>query len=139
MTAKAKVLVAASPEMDAGIRQCLPDHELAFVRTMAEAMRSLRHHGFHMIVIELNFDESRMLELLQYVRTLQHYKDSPVVCVHGDQQHLSESVMKNIDVAVKALGGVGFLNLEDGRPDHPENCSFLDRVAAESGTSLRPN
>ncbi len=139
MTGKTKVLVAASPEMDEVIRECLPGHELSFVRTLVEAMRSLRHDGFQMIVIDLNFDESRMLELLQHVRTIGHYKEVPVVCVHGDHQHLSEAVMRNIDVAVKALGGVAFLNLEDGSPDHPRDCSFLDRVAMESGTSVRPS
>ncbi|HEY5900330.1 MAG TPA: hypothetical protein VIV54_22380 [Burkholderiales bacterium] len=125
--------------MDESIRNCLPGHELSFVRTMAEAMRSLRHDGFQMIVIELNFDESRMLELLQYVRTIEHYKQVPVVCVHGDHQHLSEAVMRNIDVAVKALGGVGFLDLEEDGASHPQNCRFLDRVAAQSGASIRPS
>jgi CheY-like chemotaxis protein len=138
MATATKVLVAAAPDMDEQIRSCLPGHDLAFVRTMTEAVRSLRHDGFQLIVIDLDFDESRMLELLQYIRTLSHYKEVPVVCVHsGDQVHLSEAVMKNIDVAVKALGGVGFLDLEDDGPHHARNCSFLERVAHQSGTSLR--
>lgn len=139
MPAATKVLVADVPEMDDVIRACLPGHDLTFVRTMTEAMRSLRHDGFQMIVSGLNFDESRMLELLQYVRTLGRYREVPVVCVRGGHLRRSEAVMKNIDVAVKAPGGVGFLDPKDGGPDHPENCSFLDRVAIESGTSVRPS
>lgn len=139
MTTTTKVLVAASGDMDDAIRDCLRGQDLAFVRTMSEAMRSLRHDGYQMIVIDLNFDESRMLELLQYVRALTHYKEVPVVCVHGDDVHLSGAVMKNIDVAVKALGGVGFLNLEEGAPEHPRDCTFLERVALESGASVRPS
>jgi CheY-like chemotaxis protein len=140
MPTATKVLAAAAPDMDGQIRDCLPGHDLTFVRTMSEAMRSLRHDGFQLVVIDLDFDESRMLELLQYIRTLPHYKEVPVVCVHGgDQVRLSAAVMRNIDVAVKALGGMAFLNLQDGAPEHTKECGFLDRVGIESGTSARPS
>jgi hypothetical protein len=135
----AKVLVANVPEMDEKIRECLPEHDLTHVRTMAEAVRELRHDGFQLIVIGLEFDEHRMLELLQYVRTLPHYAQVPVVCVYAECMSLSEAVMKNIDVAVKALGGLAFLNLGDGVLSYKQDCAFLDRVAMESGQSVRPS
>jgi len=125
--------------MDEKIRDCLPGHDLTFVRTMYDAIRKLRHDGFQLIVIGLDFDESRMLELLQYVRSLAGYRDVPVVCVHAEQMNLSEAVLKNIDVAVKALGGLGFLNLADGAINYKQDCSLLDQVAIESGRGLRPN
>jgi DNA-binding NtrC family response regulator len=124
--------------MDEKLRECLPGHDVTFVRTMYEAMRALRHDGFQLVVIGLEFDESRMLELLQYVRGLPMYKDVPVICVHGDNLNLSEAVMKNIDVAVKALGGMGFLNLGAGAINYREDCAFLDQTAMESAR-LRPN
>ena len=139
MPAPTRVLVAATPEMDEKVRECLPGHDLTFVRTMYDAISRLRHDGFQLIVIGLDFDESRMLELLQYVRGLPHYKEVPVVCVHADHLNLSEAVMRNIDVAVKALGGIGFLNLADGAINYKQDCSFLDQVAMESGQSIRPN
>lgn len=139
MPVSAKVLVANVPEMDAKVRDCLPGHDLTFVRSMAEALRALRHDGFQLVVIGLEFDDHRMLELLQYVRSLTHYKDVPVVCVHAEYLNLSHAVMKNIDVAVKALGGLGFLDLGDGVINYKKDCAFLDRVAIESGTSLRSN
>ncbi|HUQ73564.1 MAG TPA: hypothetical protein VM183_02475 [Burkholderiales bacterium] len=139
MPTKTRVLVANVPEMDEKISECLPGHDLTFVRTMTEALRALRHDGFQLIAIGLDFDESRMLELLQYVRSLAAYKEVPVVCVHAEYLNLSEAVMKNIDVAVKALGGVAFLNLGDGVLNYKRDCAFLDRIAAESGASVRPN
>ena len=139
MPATTKVLVADVPEMDEKLRECLPGHDLMFVRTMQQAIRELRHDGYQLVVIGLEFDESRMLELLQYVRSLPHYKDVPVICVHADNYNLSEAVMKNIDVAVKALGGLAFLNLGDGVLNYKQDCAFLDRVAIESGTSVRPS
>ena len=134
-----RVLVANIAEMDDKVRDCLPQHDLTFVRTMSEAVRELRHDGFQLVVIGLEFDEHRMLELLQYVRSLAHYREVPVVCVHAEYLNLSDAVMKNIDVAVKALGGLAFLNLGDGVLNYKKDCAFLDRVAIESGTSVRPN
>ena len=122
--------------MDEKITQCLPGHDLTFVRTVYDAIKALRHDGFQLVVIGLEFDESRMLELLQYVRGLPVYKDVPVVCVHADHMNLRDSVMKNIDVAVKALGGKAFLDLSAGAINYGEDCSFLGHAA--SGT-LRPN
>jgi PleD family two-component response regulator len=138
MPAQARVLVADVPEMDEKIRECLPGHDLTFVRTMYDAIGKLRRDGFQLVVIGLDFDESRMLELLQYVRGLPRYKDVPVVCVHAENMNLREAVMKNIDVAVKALGGIGFLNLADGAINYKQDCSLLDQVAIESGQSIRP-
>lgn len=139
MPTHTRVLVAAAPEIDEKIRECLPDHDLSFVRSMLDAMSALRHDGFQLIVIDLEFDESRMLELLQYVRSLEKYAEVPVACVHGDQLTLSDAVLKNIDVAVKALGGLGFLDLGNAASNFKQDCGFLDRLASESGTSVRPN
>ena len=125
--------------MDDKIRECLPGHDLSFVRTVYDAVRALRHDGFQLVVIGLEFDESRMLELLQYVRGLPRYQGVPVVCVHAENLNLSEAVMKNIDVAVKALGGIGFLNLADGAINYQQDCGFLEQVAIESGQSIGPN
>lgn len=138
MPTQTRVLVADVPLMDEKMRECLPGRDLTFVRTMTEAMRALRHDGFHLVVIGLEFDDSRMLELMQYVRSLPAYKDVPVICVHADHLNLSEAVIKNIDVAVKALGGVAFLDLGDGALEYHKDCNFLGRVAAE-GTSLSRN
>jgi hypothetical protein len=139
MATPVKVLVAATSETDEKIRDCLPHHDLTFVRTMHQAVAALRHDGFQLVVIGMEFDESRMLELLQYIRTLAHYKEVPVVCVHADYLKLSDTVIRNIDVAVKALGGIAFLDLGAGVIHYKEDCAFLDRVAMESGQSVRPN
>lgn len=133
MPTPAKVLVAATPETDGKIRDCLPDHDLHFVRTTHQAITALRHDGFQLVVIGMEFDESRMLELLQYVRSLPHYKEVPVVCVHADYLNLSETVIRNIDVAVKALGGMAFLDLGDGAINYSHDCSVLGHAAAASG------
>src|SRR5258706_12449243 len=133
----AKVLVADVPEMDARIRYCLPGHDLIFVRGMTEATAALRHDGFSLVVIGVQFDESRMFELLTHVRSLSAYEDVPVVCVQGLEFSIPESVMKTVDTAVKVLGGTAFVDLRDGGLDFRRHCDFLDPPAG-GGASLRP-
>src|SRR5258708_33804555 len=103
MPTSTKVLVADLPEMDEKLRECLPGHELTFVRTMVEALKALRHDGFQLVVIGLYFDEPRMLELLQYVRSLPAFREVPCVCVPGDLLNLSEALLNKIDVAEMRL------------------------------------
>jgi hypothetical protein len=105
---------------------------------MHEAISMLRRDGFRLLVIELSFDESRMFELLQYVRALPKYKDVPVICLYGDHQSLSDAVIHNIDVAVKALGGMAFLDLRDGSFAYDADCGVLGRVAAQGAGAMLP-
>lgn len=121
------------------MRACLPERQLAFARTLHEAISALRHDGFQLLVIELNFDESRMFELLQYVRALPKYKDVPVICVYGDHLNLSDALIRNIDVAVKALGGMAFLDLREDSFAYHADCGLLGTMAAQTGNPLPPN
>lgn len=137
MTQAAKVLVADIPEADATIRECLPGHDLHFVRTLGEAVRELRKDGYQLIVIGMHFDESRMFELLQYVRTLPRHNDVAVICVQCLEVMLPDSVLKNIEDAVRALGGTAFIDLRDGAHVFRSHCDFLNRAASQA--SLRSN
>ena len=134
---RAKVLVADVPEADAKIRECLPDHDLHFVRTLGQATRELRRDGYQMIVIGMHFDDSRMFELLRYARSLASHKDVPVICVQCQEIMLSEAVLKNMEDAVKALGGNAFVDLRDGSHLFRNHCDFLSSIASQA--SLRPN
>ena len=129
---QAKVLVADIPAADDKIRECLPEHDLYFVRTLGQAVRELRGDGYQLIVIGMHFDDSRMFELLRYVRSLPHHKDVPVVCVQCEEVMLSEAVLKNIEDAVKALGGNAFIDLRDGSHVFRNHCDFLNRVASQA-------
>ncbi|HYL91289.1 MAG TPA: hypothetical protein VEU32_21240 [Burkholderiales bacterium] len=132
-----RVLVADVAEADATIRECLPGHELNFVRTLADAVRELRKNGYPLIVIGMHFDESRMFELLRYVRGLPQYKDTPVICVQCKEVMLSDSVLKNMEDAVKALGGTAFVDLREDTHVFRSHCDFLNQVAAQA--PHRPN
>lgn len=135
---KTRVLCAAGAELDRRLQECLPGRELSFVRTMHEAVAALRHDGYRLLVIELAFDESRMFELLQHVRGLPKYREVPVICVYGDHLNLSDAVIRDIDVAVKALGGIGFVDLRDSPFAHDADCTQLGAMATQA-SFLPPN
>jgi SpoU rRNA methylase family enzyme len=132
MANTAKVLVADVPEEDEKIRECLPGHELVFVRTLGDAIRALRANGYQLVVIGMHFDESRMFELLQYTKAMPAYKDVPVICVQCLEMGLAEAVLKNMDDAVKALGGTAFVDLRDHALHFRSHCQFLERLAADN-------
>ena len=138
MANTAKVLVADVPEEDEKIRDCLPGHELVFVRTLGDAIRALRANGYQLVVISMHFDESRMFELLQYTKALPAYKDVPVICVQCLEMGLAQAVLKNMDDAVKALGGTAFVDLRDHALHFRSHCQFLEQLASEN-TGLAPN
>lgn len=129
---QAKVLVADVPEADPKIRECLPGHHLHFVRTLAEAVRELRRDGYQLIVIGMHFDDSRMFELLRYARSLPQHKDVPVICVQCQEVMLSEAVLKNMEDAVKALGGTAFIDLRDGSHVFRNHCDLLNKIATQA-------
>ena len=134
----AEVLAADVPEMDERIQDCLPGHEIVFVRTLPEAISTLRHNRFSLVVIGLHFDESRMFELLSHVRSLREYDQVPVVCIQGLEVVIPEGVIRTFDMAVKVLGGTAFVDLRHTALDFQRHCEFLDRTAS-AGRSLRPS
>ena len=138
MANTAKVLVADVPEEDEKIRDCLPGHELVFVRTLGDAIRALRANGYQLVVISMHFDESRMFELLQYAKAIPTCRDVAVICVQCLEMGLAEAVLKNMDDAVKALGGTAFVDLRDHALHFRSHCQFLEQLAAEH-TGLAPN
>ena len=134
----AKVLAADVPEMDERIRECLPGHDVVFVRTLPEAIARLRREGFSLVVIGLHFDNSHMFELLSHVRSLRLYEEVPVICIQGLELVIPEAVMRTLDMAVKVLGGTAFVDLRDQALDFRAHCDFLNRTA-NAGGSLRPS
>ena len=133
-----RVLVADVRDADDKIRECLPGHDLVFVRTLSDAIRALRADGFKLVIIGMHFDESRMFELLQYVKALPDYKEVPVICVQCMEVGLADAVLKNMDDAVKALGGTAFVDLRDHVVHFRSSCEYLEQLATQS-TRLSAN
>jgi CheY-like chemotaxis protein len=103
-----EVLIAAT-DIDDRLLECLADCRATLVRTFDEAKQALRERLFKMIVIDLNFDEVRMFDLLHHVRSLADCNDVPVVCVQASDAGAGLSAA--FDRLVKMFGGKGFVDL----------------------------
>jgi PleD family two-component response regulator len=107
---KKTVLVAdhADPRLSA----ILSEHELAFVHTLDEAKATLAGRNFDLIAIGVHFDESRMFDLLRYVRWQERHRATPIVCLLTLDFTRQAIASEGVEIAVKALGGTAFLDLK---------------------------
>jgi hypothetical protein len=104
------VLIADVPEMEEVLRSCFSSRAVTYVYYFDTAVRALRVGAFGMVVIGLQFDESRMFQLVQFVRCLPRYDNTPVVCIRGMPSILSAAAREGIRQAVLASGGDAFVD-----------------------------
>ena len=97
---------------DARLSAVLAGYILTFVRTLDEAKVSLSGHSFDLIVISVHFDESRMFDLLRYVRWQERHRATPVVCILTVDFTRHAIATEGLEIAVKALGGTSYLDLK---------------------------
>lgn len=121
------VLIAA-PDIDGRLLESLADCRATLVRTFEEAKQALRERLFKMVVIDLNFDDVRMFDLLSHVRSLVDCNDVPVVCIQVSDA--GAGLVAAFDRLVRKLGGKGFVDLRG----HDDTCSGatkqLSRIVA---------
>jgi CheY-like chemotaxis protein len=107
--ASATEVLIAAPDIDDRLLECLADCRATLVRTFDEAKQALRERLFKMIVIDLNFDDVRMFDLLHHVRSRADCNDVPVVCVQASDA--GDGLGAAFDRLVKMFGGKGFVDL----------------------------
>ena len=127
---KARVLIAEGPGIHREIRDSLSRYEVTTVRTFDEARRALELERFRLVLIDLQFEESRMFELLEFLHSLDGYEDVPVVCVQGIDRRVSTSIRLNMNHAVRALGGRAFFDLRAADEMTLQACEYLRQVIA---------
>jgi hypothetical protein len=119
---KPKLLVAGTPTAIEKVAYLLGNEvEYLPARSMNEAVRGFETHP-DMIVCNVRFDESRMLNLLQAAKTAPATRETPFLCVRLSP--MPPRWKKGIEVAVLALGAIAFLDLsmleKDLGPDGAE-------------------
>jgi hypothetical protein len=124
-----EILVADSPEGQKRVREALQDrYQLDFVSTLAEAKRHLcleTHKGLDMIIAGVHFDDSRMFDLLEFVRSVDHFDSLPFLAIQvkpaiGDD-------MESIKRTTQLLGASGYLELQN-LPDDKANNTLVETV-----------
>lgn len=120
--ARKRILVATHPAGRQRLEKVLAGHELVFVDTLDQARRTLEAHRFRCIVLGVQFDESRMLRLLDQLSGKR--LPAPVVCVIGIKGRLSGAAIGAFDQAARALGAREVLDMTDFPDDERGNGSL---------------
>lgn len=63
------------------------------------------------IICGIHFDESRMFDLLSYVRARPEYDSTPFIVYRDLEYALDTTLFKSMEVATKALGANDFIDL----------------------------
>ena len=109
------------------LERVLAGHILTIPHSVEEAERELQAREYHMVILGVLFDESRMFELLRVVRTYKMNALTPVVCMLTGQSNLSAVAIEGLDHAVKAMLANAFLNLNKF-PDNEQGNGRLRRI-----------
>jgi PleD family two-component response regulator len=75
----ARILTAVAPDTEERVRRILTGHELLFVRDLSAAKAALESDRVALIFVGARFDESRMFDLLDYIRRDVQHKKIPIV------------------------------------------------------------
>ena len=109
------------------LERILAGHRVTIPHSVDEAKAALEQHEFHMVILGVLFDESRMFELLRLVRTFAKNRLTPVVCVLASDSRLSDVAIEGLDHAVKAMLANAFINLNKF-PDDPKGNARVRRI-----------
>ena len=123
--AKKRILVAV--DACERLERILAGHILTIPHSVEEAERELQAREYHMVILGVLFDESRMFELLRVVRTYKMNALTPVVCMLTGESNLSAVAIEGLDHAVKAMLANAFLNLNKF-PDNDEGNGRVRRI-----------
>jgi hypothetical protein len=126
---KARVLIACLPQAYARLFAILAGHELLYVGTLSAAQETLKGDRFDIIMIGVHFDESKMFDLLRYVRADESYGLAPVVCFRGIELEEAEgkTFETNCEAACKAVGA-SFFDLTAFPDDHLGNAAVRQLI-----------
>jgi hypothetical protein len=83
--------------------------------TSLAAAESFLRHEIDLIVCGLEFDESRMFDLLRKVKSEAATRSIPFLCVKSRSGALDRTIHESIEIAVHALGAKGFYDLAQQR------------------------
>jgi len=105
---KPKVLVAGTPAAIETVQQLLgADVDYVPAGSLEAALHGLDDHP-DMIVCNVRFDESRMMDLLEAAKARADTRETPFVCLR--LAPMPPSWRKMIEVAVLSLGAVGLFD-----------------------------
>ena len=116
-----RILTAVAPDTVDRVRRILSGHDLRIVQNIEAAEAALEHDGFGLIFVGTRFDESRMFDLLEFIRQSVRHRRIPIVAGVIVQTAMSDETIKGLDHTTKIYGASVFVNLNDFPDDDVGN------------------
>ena len=117
MSNKPCILLASSPEAKIPLSKALADtYNLLPCHTQTEAISILNQRGgdIALILCTLRFNDSRMYDFLQYVKSNDQVRSIPFVCLTVTRSALgaqnTEIINEALEKVVKGFGGSAFID-----------------------------
>lgn len=117
----AKILTAVAPDTEERVRRILQGHQIDFVNDIQAATDALNQDGIALVFVGARFDESRMFDLLEYIRIHAEHKKLPIVAAIVGTTRMSKTTVDGLAHTTKIFGASVFVNLNDFADDETGN------------------
>jgi hypothetical protein len=116
-----RILVAGVPQTYRRLSTILTGYAPDFADTFHKATAMLQSTMYQLVMIGVHFDQSTMFDLLRYLKASERHTNIPVVCYRARRvgKTQKKDTMRGINLASRALGAAGFIDLFE----------FADQVA----------
>jgi len=130
---KPRILLACSDRAYKRLLPVLPNHELTHAKNLTDAETALKAHRFNLLMIGTRFDESRMFDLLRYLKADPKYSQIPIICFRAIRftAREDESLVRIVEMACKEIGANCFLDLAafpHGKAENDALPNIIDRL-----------
>ena len=117
----ARILTAVAPDAEERVRRILAGHELLFVNALGAAKAALENDRIALIFVGARFDESRMFDLLDYLRKDAQHKKIPIVAAIVAPTTMTAETVSGLAHTTKIFGASVFVNLNDFSDEEVDN------------------
>lgn len=116
-----RILTAVAPDAEERVRRILTGHDLLFANDLDRAKAALNTDTIKLIFVGARFDESRMFDLLDYIRKDAKHRKIPIVAAIVAELSLAFETVKGLAYATKIFGASVFVNFNDFDDNETEN------------------
>lgn len=122
-----RILVADVPQMDGRYSAAFAGCEIAFVRTLSDALEALDAGRYDLVAIGVYFDDSQMFDLVRAIRNDHDYNEVPIACVRG-RPGFTTVTGRTLEMTLKALAVDEFVDLLHFGDDAAGNAALRGAV-----------